>query len=604
MKKAKHISAIAAYLCLLILVFLLLNACMGYKNAGPEVEDVTYLNTFTVSVDGGPKRILSLPYTFEYLQPRTPVTLTTTITPHLFDAIYIKSVYSPARIYLNEQLVYEFGKRDNYPGFMADPATEVHMVETHGTDQPMSLRMEFLSPVSRSSMIIHPPILGSTKEIILERFHALGIPFVLSISQIVYGISLLLISMCIGFMDQKGVVFLWLGLLSFLTGLWSFGENNFTGIIFKNSTFLYLISFIGFFTFVLPLLRFARTAIDFEHPEVLWYMELGVTVICGISFLLQFLGILPFTQSMYLFHLLLPSVLLFLTGWTIFEFVRYKNVSAKRFIFSTCFLSVCSLLELANYRISFTYVFSSMFQLGIIVFLLVTGITAGLSVKDSLDLKNRKKELAFEQGLMDIQIKEQQHRGLLLAEHQQKLSRQRHDLRHHLTVLRELADEDPDKLKDYLDTLMDNIPSARKSFCENDAVNSIISHYNTICKANDIDFSVSLAVPDQNKHISDGDLCAIFGNLVENAVEACCRQTTGSRFIKLSSQVHRNFLTITMDNSFDGKIEIEGNRFRSSKRDDFGIGIASIKSIAQNARGDADFKQEGNVFLSSVYVIL
>ena len=439
---------------------------------------------------------------------------------------------------------------------------------------------------------------------ILERFHSLGMPFILSLAQIIYGLSLILISICIMFMDSKGMVFWWLGFLSLMTGLWSFGENNFTGLIFKNSTFLYLISFIGFFTFILPLLRFTQTIIDFEKPKLLWIMELITTITCIITLILQFTGIIPFSQSMYLYHLMLPVILIILTALTIVEYVRYKNVNARRFIFPMGFLSLCALLELANYRLPLTYVFSSLFQFGIILFLLFTGFTAGLSVKDSLDLKNRQKELHFEQSLMDIQVKEQRNRGLLLAEHQQKISRQRHDLRHHLMVIRELADEDVEKLRDYLDTLMDNIPKAWKTFCENDAVNAIISHYDTVCQNRDIDFSISLIVPNDNKHISDGDLCAIFGNLVENAVEACSRQTTGKRFIKLTSQVQYDFLTITMDNSFDGDIQMEQGRFRSSKRDDFGVGTTSIKSIAQNAHGDADFKHEDNVFFSSVYIML
>ena len=107
---------------------------------------------------------------------------------------------------------------------------------------------------------------------------------------------------------------------------------------------------------------------------------------------------------------------------------------------------------------------------------------------------------------------------------------------------------------------------------------------------------------EKSPHHRDSDLSVIFGNLLENAVEACDRMTEGDKFISLSSSLQNGLLAVTMDNSFDGNFRKEGDRVRSSKRDDFGIGLASVRSLAQKAGGDARFEANGNVFLSSVYV--
>jgi hypothetical protein len=56
--------------------------------------------------------------------------------------------------------------------------------------------------------------------------------------------------------------------------------------------------------------------------------------------------------------------------------------------------------------------------------------------------------------------------------------------------------------------------------CENPAVNALLQHYVSLAKAKNIMVSVNLQVP-QKISISDVDLCIIFGNCLENVLEAC-----------------------------------------------------------------------------------
>lgn len=97
--------------------------------------------------------------------------------------------------------------------------------------------------------------------------------------------------------------------------------------------------------------------------------------------------------------------------------------------------------------------------------------------------------------------------------------------------------------------------------------------------------------------MTDSSLCAIFGNLLENAVDACGRMTQGKKFIHLNSHLEHGDLTIAMDNSFDGQIRIEKGKYFSSKRDDFGVGLTSIRTMARKYGGDARFEAEKNVFI-------
>ena len=601
MKKRSGILLGFFHLALTITALLLFYLSLGYNNPGPRVESVACITAVNMQIGDGPEEEAILPLELRGLPPRTPVTLRATIYPQPYEELYVSTKYCPGKVYLDQWLGYEFGKDGTRPAFMTDPAAEVHMIETRGTGRAVELTITYESPITRKIMELNPPLLGSTKAIILSRFREFGLPWILAAAQIIYAISLLFIFIATQFLDKKGVSFLWLGLLSLTTGLWAFGDSVFSVVIFKNSTLLYLFSFFGFFTFLIPLLRFARSIVDYENPRPFRILE-GIMAGCALTAcLLQLGGIFSFSQSMHFFYYTIPASLIFITLYTVREWTAFRNISARRFILPVGLLTASSIMGFVTYIAHSSYAVSGMTKLGILLFLLLVGVAAGLSLKDSLDLKEKQRQLSFEKSMMDIQIKDQKTHSQILSQQEKLLRQQRHDLRHHLNVIQALAKDENSELQDYLKTLMDNIPTSQKQFCENRAVNAIVSHYSTLCFQEDIELLLSLSIPENNPHVSDSMLCVIFGNLLEIAVEACGRMTGGRKFIKLSSHMQYDMMAITMDNSFSGEYFREGDRFRSSKRDDYGIGLTSVKSMAQKAGGNAEFQADGKVFLSSVY---
>lgn len=599
--KKQTLITLTTQLALVAVILLLLIGAKGFLMQDIEHEGVLSITDVMASIDGEEKSV-SLPYSFQSLSPRTPVTLTATISLAPEDAIYIKSVYAPAKIYADNQLIYEFGNLENYPKFMIDPATEVFLISPKLEGENITLCMEFLSPVARDVLTVHPPMVGSIKAVFNTLMKTMLVPFVFSALQMMAGVLLILVALFVVMFERQGIMFFWLGVFSFTTGVWAFGECNLTGLIIKNPTLLYLLAFMGLFTFVIPLLYFARSTIHFHSPKPVWLMAVFMSVSAAVALLLQLLGLVQLSKSMYFFHILVPLTLSVLAGLTIYEWLRYQDMGAKRFVLPIGVLALSSLLEVFNYKISFTYLFSSIVQMGVLFFIVFTGITGGLYIRDVIVLKQKQRELAFEIDLMEMQVEEQKKHSMLLVENAEKLRQQRHDLRHQLTAIHELADTDNEKLREYIDSLIEAIPSVQKQYCDNTAVNAIVSRYAAICEQQEIEYAVQLTVPECNEQITDSSLCVIFGNLLENAVEACMRMTEGHKFIRLNSSLQYELLTITMDNSFDGKLTEENGKFCSRKREDFGIGLSSVKSVAQKSGGDVEFKADGLVFLSSVYV--
>jgi len=101
--------------------------------------------------------------------------------------------------------------------------------------------------------------------------------------------------------------------------------------------------------------------------------------------------------------------------------------------------------------------------------------------------------------------------------------------------------------------------------------------------------------------IDDADLCVIFGNLLENAVEASRKITKGKKHIFVASQTSGNKLLITADNTYEEALRVKNGTYLSSKRKNAaGIGLASISAVAKKYGGQALFKAENQKFQASI----
>lgn len=179
-----------------------------------------------------------------------------------------------------------------------------------------------------------------------------------------------------------------------------------------------------------------------------------------------------------------------------------------------------------------------------------------------------------------------------------------HDMRHHLVTLQGMAARDnSSSTLNYLSSIISEMPQLSEIIlCKNYAVNALLAHYKFICENEGIDFNCSVNLNTEHA-ITDKFLCVIFGNCLENALEACLRMKDGYKFIRIVSKLNGTNLFITMDNSFDGNILKSSNGFLSSKRNNKpGIGLSSVKFIAEKYNGNVEFSAEGKIFKSNVFL--
>lgn len=237
------------------------------------------------------------------------------------------------------------------------------------------------------------------------------------------------------------------------------------------------------------------------------------------------------------------------------------------------------------------------------VFILILG---AVLLKEALQLKRRQLSLEQSQVLYQEQIARQEQHYETLVEQIDHTRKARHDLRHHITALRQMLlgnqiQEALDYLGQYEGTL--NL-SEKMVFSSHYKVDVILRYFYTMARENNISISMYVPLPEQ-LYIVETDLCVVFANLLENAVESCKKSTAKDRCIRLKTMLQRSQIVISMENTM-GVCPITGaNGFMSAKKAGRkGIGLSSIQNIAKKYGGDARFETVNDAtFFSQVLLI-
>ena len=180
--------------------------------------------------------------------------------------------------------------------------------------------------------------------------------------------------------------------------------------------------------------------------------------------------------------------------------------------------------------------------------------------------------------------------------------RAKHDVRHHISIIREYVSKgELDALLRYLDGYNDSLPDDLLiRFCENPAANAVLLYFAQQAKDNDIDYIVQADIPG-DIFVSDTDISVLFGNLIENAIDACKEESGDDRKIDIRAMLKGSTLCVTVDNTFTGTLRrTTDNEFLSTKHKGCGLGTQSVKSIAEQYGGVCRFEVKDGMFCASV----
>lgn len=224
--------------------------------------------------------------------------------------------------------------------------------------------------------------------------------------------------------------------------------------------------------------------------------------------------------------------------------------------------------------------------------------------------------LAYQERLAEMQtrvgleainslLQRQYEQYRISKENMEAINRKYHDLKHQIGIIR--LEADPQKREEYLNQLesgVQSIGAAPKT--GNDVLDTILFSKQIYCSQHDIVMTI-VADGAQLEHMDVMDICSIFGNALDNAIENVEKiADTQKRLIQVAVFTQNDFLMIRVKNYFENNLQMEDGEFKTTKKDKnyHGYGIKSMHYVAEKYGGTVSIQARDHWFWLQVLIPL
>lgn len=298
-------------------------------------------------------------------------------------------------------------------------------------------------------------------------------------------------------------------------------------------------------------------------------------------------GVKPSQEANLLFLTCIYS-LVFLFFWFLERQFAEKNrdlsVSGKGLTAVCLIAAAIFIISNISYAMSDTP-FSSRFTSEIFIIRTLTDL-GGVGILFAFHLMQHEMNSRLEVDYLR-HILEMQYQNYLVSEESIDLvNRKYHDLKHQIRLLKSSVTEQ--ERQEYLQQMEQEIrqyEARYKTGCH--VLDTILTGKSLQCQRLGITF-LCTADGSALDFISVMDICSLFGNILDNAIESVQKiENPDERIIRLSIDRRKNFLRIQEANRYTGPVQMEGGLPVTTKKDRayHGYGVRSIKNVVEKYGG-------------------
>lgn len=175
-----------------------------------------------------------------------------------------------------------------------------------------------------------------------------------------------------------------------------------------------------------------------------------------------------------------------------------------------------------------------------------------------------------------------------------------HDLKNHLLIL-QTQTGNREEVQRSLRTLQEQLVEYENyQNTGNDFLNIIIRDKSKTAREKQIDFSSAIQFEDGG-FIESLDISTIFGNALDNAIEASEKLPKDQRMITVKASRIRDMLVATVENTILPYLEVPG---KTTKKDQFlhGFGLANIRRAVEKYGGQCISKESDGLFVLKIVI--
>lgn len=240
--------------------------------------------------------------------------------------------------------------------------------------------------------------------------------------------------------------------------------------------------------------------------------------------------------------------------------------------------------------------FSGRFAMDIFIIRTLVDLS-GMVVLYAYHIQVKEMQLRLEKdalrNIMEMQYKNYQ----LSRESIDVVNQKYHDLKHQINLLRSQADAG--KSRDYLDKMEHEIKVYEtQNKTGNRILDAVLTNKSLVCQKREIELKVIIEGQSLS-FMDDMDISALFGNMLDNAIESVSRQKEKEkRLIWLYVSREKQFVRIRTENYCDEKIRFRNGMPVTTKKDKrlHGYGMKSICATVEKYGGSTVACQRDNWF--------
>lgn len=137
------------------------------------------------------------------------------------------------------------------------------------------------------------------------------------------------------------------------------------------------------------------------------------------------------------------------------------------------------------------------------------------------------------------------------------------------------------------------------SYTENSILNILLTDKNAVMQEKGIHSDIKIDNVELS-YIEPIDITTIFGNLLDNAIEAAAN-AGGEKYIFIKISAYHKMTVVHIENSC-GKVKWKKRMPVSDKGKGRGIGLLNVKQSIDKYDGDLQLKQDGNRFVADLFL--
>ncbi len=368
--------------------------------------------------------------------------------------------------------------------------------------------------------------------------------------------------------------------------------------LFFNS--LYTIIHINVWSFILCKEKMKRKLLfNIVYFLILFITEIFSVAIWTVIDSISLQGVL--TSNRYIIFSCALNLLMMFLICNIYIYFLSKSELTKIKITQIALLLILTAFEIAvvySYALKITGSFD-----GVIAIIMLVGfLSLNFAITYIIEMMANFYEDKMELYLMRKQNELQLANYMETIKKYQESQKAIHDIKKHLYTLGGLINIDNEKAQNYIKLIEDGMDSLVVGFhCRNKILSIVMGQ--KIAVAENENIKVKTDVEDLAlEFIDDVDITAIFANLWDNAIDACCKLKTEDRFINVIIGRSNGFIMICFENSYNGTIKKEDSKIKSVKKDHTGWGLSIIKSTAEKYNGMFFTEYDDKVFEAKLMI--